>query len=194
METISKKLKKTSQAAYAFTKIFCIIEILLFCLGLAALIVTSLIPQSQFSLLNFNYFFNSGLMDSLNNSNGLQGLEETVHSFLVFSLFPALFGTVILACIFYLAARIFKNIRDFQSPFDIMNAKKLKWIAWLLLALTVWPTFVETVLRFFLIPNTTQPYYNSMDVTTYCMTIIFFALAYIFEYGCMLQTQFDETL
>lgn len=151
-------------------------------------------PNSPFSLLRFNYFLDSGLMETLNNSNGLTGISGTAQSFLVFSLIPSLFGTAILISIFYLAACIFRNIRNSQSPFDIKNAKKLKIIAWLMLALTIWPTFVETVLRFFLIPNTTLPYNNSMSVTTFCITIIFFAVAYIFEYGCLLQQQVDETL
>jgi hypothetical protein len=42
--------------------------------------------------------------------------------------------------------------------------------------------------------GTGSPYNFSIDITTVCLTVIFFALAYIFEYGTLLQQQYDETL
>lgn len=194
MNAIKDKIKKSSKAVLLFSRILRIIMIVSFCFVLAVTILTAIAPSSKFSLINSDYVLITGSPDLVLEGSGSLELTSTVTALLLTAVVPALFSIGIIIFILYLAERIFKNIYDSQSPFERVNVKKLKNIAWLMLAFTIIPTYVETVLRFFLMRNTASPYNFSIDITTICLTVIFFALAYIFEYGCLLQQQYDETL
>lgn len=194
MNVIKDKIKKSSKAVFVFSRILRIIIIICFCFVVAVSILTALTPESKFSLVNSDYVLISGSPDLVGEGTDALEMTGNMAALLLTAVVPALFSLGIIIFILYLAERIFKNIYDSQSPFELQNVKKLKTIAWLMLAFTIFPTYVETILRFFLMRSTTSPYNFSIDITTLCLTVIFFALAYIFEYGCLLQLQVDETL
>ena len=194
MNVIKDKIKKSSKAVFIFSRIIRIIMIVSFCFVLAVSILTAVAPASRFSLINSDYVFISGSPELVLEGTNAVSLTGSMTALLLTSVVPALISLGIIIVILYLAERIFKNIYDSQSPFELLNVKRLKIIAWLMLAFAIFPTYIETVLRFFLMRSTTTPYNFSIDITTVCLTVIFFALAYIFEYGCLLQQQYDETL
>lgn len=194
MNVIKDKIKKSSKAVFIFSRILRIILIVSFCFVLAVSILTAVAPASKFSLVNSDYVLISGSPDLV--AEGTDGLllTDNLSALLLTAVVPALVSLGIMIVILYLAERIFKNIYDSQSPFEWLNVRRLKTIAWLMLAFSIFPTFVETVLRFILMRSTGSPYNFSIEITTICLTVIFFALAYIFEYGYLLQQQYDETL
>ena len=194
MNTIKNKIKKSSKAVFIFSRIIRIIMIISFCFVLAVSVLTALAPTSQFSLVNSDYVLITCSPDLIAEGTDAVSLTSSMAALLLTAVVPALFSLGIIIVILYLAERIFKTIYDSQSPFELLNVKRLKTIAWLMLAFTIFPTYVETILRFFLMRSTTSPYNFSIDITTVCLTVIFFALAYIFEYGCLLQQEYDETL
>lgn len=194
MKAIKDKIKKSSKAVFIFSRILRIIMIVCFCFVLAVSILTAVTPASKFSLINSDYVIITGSPELVLEGTNAVSLTGNMTALLLTAVVPALLSLGFIIVILYLAERIFKNIYDSQSPFELLNVKRLKNIAWLMLAFAIFPTYIETVLRFFLMRGTASPYNFSIDITTVCLTVIFFALAYIFEYCCLLQQQYDETL
>ncbi len=85
---------------------------------------------------------------------------------------------VFISFILLYASRVFKELSDKAIPFSESIGKNIKKIAWLTLGSGL-PMLINN---------------NLFSVSYIILTLVFFALAYVFEYGCKLQQLSDETL
>ena len=88
---------------------------------------------------------------------------------------------VIISFILLYASRIFKELSAKAIPFSESISKNIKVIAWLTLSSGL-PKLISNGFHF------------SFDIPYIILTLVFFSLAYVFEYGCKLQQLSDETL
>jgi len=89
---------------------------------------------------------------------------------------------VIISFILLYASRIFKELSAKAIPFSESISKNIKVIAWLALSSGL-PKLISNGFHF------------SFDIPYFIiLTLVFFTLAYVFEYGCKLQQLSDETL
>ena len=88
--------------------------------------------------------------------------------------------------------RIFTTISREHTPFMVVNVKRMKQVAILLLVMES----VEGTLGFIVQRVVTvQGLYNySIDLTWVLIAGVIYCIALIFDYGCQLQQQSDETL
>lgn len=110
-------------------------------------------------------------------------------------------GALCISCVGFIIAlnfgvKIFKNVRTAESPFCYDIADKIKG-AGFALAVTGVVDFLMNVTVKFLVANGTL-YFKTMtylpDTIPFLFGAFLLALAYIFNYGCKLQQEADETL
>lgn len=97
---------------------------------------------------------------------------------------------VIISFILLYASRIFKELSAKAIPFSESISKNIKVIAWLTLSSGL-PTLINKNLSLI---DSSKAFHLSFDFSYIILTLVFFALAYVFEYGCKLQQLSDETL
>lgn len=91
------------------------------------------------------------------------------------------FGIGAAICIF--AGRFFSDAGKESTPFTMKNVNTLRIIAVLFLVLNVFGSTVKDTSEFF-----------SLDIAGISGAFIIWAISYMFEYGCNLQAESDETL
>lgn len=97
---------------------------------------------------------------------------------------------VIISFILLYASRVFKELSDKAIPFSESISKNIKMIAWLTLSSGL-PMLINKSLSLI---DSSNGFHLNLDITYIILTLVFFALAYVFEYGCKLQQLSDETL
>ncbi len=98
-------------------------------------------------------------------------------------------------CIFRHVEQLFRRIYTSHTPFEMDNARQIRKISILMILVAIIPNIVgvsvgATLSRFY---DSTMHIkaYNSFDIF---VVLMFFCVAEIFNYGCELQQQADETL
>lgn len=108
---------------------------------------------------------------------------------------------VLLFCIFYLAmtlvtlcfiGSLFKAFQNCESPFEQNVIKKMRNLAFSLIPWTVLSSVSGTVIRSFFSKSFQISF--GIDLKIVMAVLIILALAYIFQYGAILQQESDETL
>lgn len=93
--------------------------------------------------------------------------------------------------IFFLTYRIFNEISRTCTPFNIKYAKQIKAIGILVAVMTIVGNIVDSIGAYYAGVETLGMFSDSTGVI---FGVIIFCLSYIFDYGCALQQQSDETL
>lgn len=108
---------------------------------------------------------------------------------------------VLLFCAFYLAMTLvtlffigflFKAFQNCESPFEQNVIKKMRNLAFSLIPWTVLSSVSGTVIRSFFSKSFQISF--GIDLKIVMVVLIILALAYIFQYGAVLQQESDETL
>ena len=107
---------------------------------------------------------------------------------LVFGLF--IIQLVAVFMVFLTLHRIFSAICKDHTPFTNINAKRMRKVAVLIIAMGAISSITEFIAHKLI---TTQDGY-SIDGTWLVMAAVIYCIALIFDYGCQLQQQSDETL
>lgn len=98
----------------------------------------------------------------------------------------------ILVALLALAATIFNDAAKSYTPFSEKQSTRLKIISLLTLALAVLPPPIQMLLTMILSPTSDAS--AVYELTFLVLSVIFYSLAQVFDYGSMLQKQSDETL
>ncbi len=107
---------------------------------------------------------------------------------------------VMLAVIMFVSDKLFRGIKRSGSPFRTDTCRKMKQISVLLVLLATVPPVIGTVLYiiFMPVPITMHQLFNVQQIvfsTSNLFTaLVFFIVAKVFDYGCGLQQESDETL
>lgn len=88
--------------------------------------------------------------------------------------------------------QVFRGISETGIPFDPAHVERIKAVAWLSLALSVMVSVVENIEQALLTGD--RLVLLELDMTVLLFAAIIYCLAYVFEYGCKLQQESDETL
>lgn len=108
---------------------------------------------------------------------------------------------VLLFCAFYLVmtlvtlcfiGSLFKAFQNCESPFEQNVIKKMRNLAFSLIPWTVLSSVSGTVIRSFFSKSFQISF--GIDLKIVMVVLIILALAYIFQYGAVLQQESDETL
>lgn len=102
----------------------------------------------------------------------------------------AVLGAFLFA-VFFLAYKMFRDINVARTPFDPKHVRTIKSIGVLVAVMTVVSNIVDRVAAEF---NTTATVGMGVDSSVILIGVVIYCLAYIFDYGCALQKQSDETL
>lgn len=90
------------------------------------------------------------------------------------------------------AYQIFKDFNRSHTPFAPAQTRRLKIIAYLMLALGLIPFAIESTLMHLYAPGTERC--PTFEFSNLVYATIFYCLSLIFDYGRVLQQQSDETL
>ncbi len=184
MNVIQKKIKKISSplaVIFSLASLFLLLSVLLI-----AVSIIILLYGSQAALDN-SLGGLSILQVFVPNPNNLQ--NELLASSLIGEFFRQGFSLGIAL----LAALLFRDIHRTGTPFAKKNVNRLEGISILLLAVFLLPPLFETLAKILLIHDL-EEFSFSFSLTGLLLVVIFYALARIFDYGRMLQTEADETL
>ena len=110
-----------------------------------------------------------------------------------------------LSAIFWVASRAFGDIAHEHSPFTTINSKRIKRLAWAMLAVLVAealasPEFFSSMnipglnAGIVATPDQLGNQLTFIDIKPAVLALVCFGLSYIFEYGALLQQVSDETM
>lgn len=113
-------------------------------------------------------------------------------SYLISS-FITLSQHILVLSILFITYSMLKDIEKEHTPFIPKNTKRLQIIAVLIVTTTVVPSWLELMLNFFIFLEARVKLHplSSMMVL---LGIAIFSISFIFDYGCALQQESDETL
>lgn len=177
MEQKKENIRKCTKALYIITKI-CFIA---FCVAVAGLVLyaTAFLAKCDAVLDVIKLKDSMGL----NDIEDLYNYEQWVQS-LFFIVKLAQVG--IMAAILYNTCIAFKNISKDGIPFKMFVATRIRVIAILSLIYSLIPTMTFDTSKL-------SSDFSSGDMG-FVVAIVFLGIAKIFEYGCILQQESDETL
>ncbi|KAF5028844.1 hypothetical protein DSECCO2_654800 [anaerobic digester metagenome] len=180
MSSLQESVKKASYLAALFLKFFSILMVIAICIQFfqVALSLSSVNGQTltQWGRL------------PVSQSVGFQGTNGEM---LAQSISDALSQSLLLAMLL-LATVLFNDAAKHYTPFSEKQSTRLKIISLLTLALGILPPPIKMLLTLMLSPdsNASAEFQFALPV----LTIIFYSLSVVFDYGRMLQKQSDETL
>lgn len=144
------------------------------------------INGSDMTVIDTKY---EGSLITVNTAGKLMTFD--MHSFA----FAAFIGLLYIALSFVtllFAGKLCEAFRDCASPFEDNVIKRLKTFAYSLLGWAVIPAVAGAILSSFFISNSN--YNLSFNLGTVFVVLILLALAYMFQYGAILQKESNETL
>jgi magnesium-transporting ATPase (P-type) len=99
----------------------------------------------------------------------------------------------LVAAMFFLAYRLFRNIGGSHTPFDAENVKILKLISYLLMIIAIPVSIIaSSVLIMYTSWSDGNIAWGGFGLVI--VAVMFYFMAHIFEYGAALQKESDETL
>ena len=128
-------------------------------------------------------------VDVTDTSNNI---DFNLHSLVWVLLFVLFYLAMTLVTLFFIGF-LFKAFQNCKSPFEQNVIKKMKNLAFSLIPWAVLSTVRDSVVRSFF---TKSIQFNGIgiDLKIVMVVLIILALAYIFQYGAVLQQESDETL
>ncbi|HHV11388.1 MAG TPA: DUF2975 domain-containing protein [Clostridiales bacterium] len=180
MNSIQNKIQKSSKAMAVILKIMYISIIVGLCIPIGTLIWVSADPNINFNLIRGVHFYSAVGMAI--NSRG-----EVIAEMCIIILMG-----VWMCYIFMVAYKMFKSISKDMAPFSMANVKNLKKIGSLLLIYAfVTPIAKVGFYRTFASATDIQ---FSFDFSFIVLSLSFFFIATVFDYGAELQKETDELL
>lgn len=178
--SLQESVNKSSRLAAELLKFLSILVVLALCIQLF-LIVLSL------SGLYGQSFAQWARLPVPQNAGGFEGSNGEM---LAQSIFNVLSQGLVLVML-VMATVIFNDAARHYTPFSEKQSTRLKIIALLTLALGILPPPIKMLLTLMLSPDSNaSAEFQFLPV----LTVIFYSLSVVFDYGRMLQKQSDETL
>lgn len=138
-------------------------------------------------------------MDAMNVNNDnisvdLSGryVDFSLHNLVWVMLFTFLYLAMTLTTLFFIGF-LCKAFQNCESPFEQNVIKKMKTLAYSLIPWAILSTVSGAVTRIFLKDGIHMGDFG-IDLRVVMTVLIILALAYIFQYGAILQQESDETL
>lgn len=119
------------------------------------------------------------------------GETEQLPHFFMYLILQILYQGVMIAGV-WVMAQLFRNISLEGTPFASGHIRRIKTVAWLTAALSFLGGLSENWEAALLAGS--QPALISVNLTWLTFAGIIYCLALIFDYGCQLQQESDETL
>lgn len=181
MNEKQSRIKVTSKVIAVFMKIGYIVCIVAMCMAVANVIFV-LATGGDMAYLTANGMTVTAVItdEAVTTASGLVALSVAV--FVV---------SAFLFVILLITYKMFKKIHESYTPFDEQHVKSIKTIGILVMVMTLVGRIVDSTASSIIGISTLG---ISTDSTGIILGLIIFCLAYIFDYGCMLQKQSDETL
>ena len=180
MSSLQKSVKNASSLAAAMLKFISILIAILICVEFFQVVL-------NLSTLNGQMLTLWGRLP-VSQSFVFEGTNGEMLSQFIFN---ALSHGLLLAMLI-LATAIFNDAAKYYTPFSEKQSTRLKIISLLTLALGILPPPIKMLLTLMLSPNSKAS--AEFQFTLPVLTIIFYSLSVVFDYGSMLQKQSDETL
>lgn len=114
------------------------------------------------------------------------------HIFLPLMIVAVIAALAVGAVICDLLGRVFGDISRTGVPFNPLHGGRIKKVAWLSLALSVLVGISENLAG--LCTSGPVSVTGGIDLMTLLFVAVIYCLAYVFDYGCKLQQESDETL
>lgn len=118
-------------------------------------------------------------------------IDGDVAQFRALMIFTMLSGGI-MTVILFVTSSIFKDISREGTPFTKKNSNKIRTISLLLIANEIIIPPLRLLVLMIFVPAVEAT--SSINLGIIVATAVFFCLALIFEYGCLLQQESDETL
>ncbi|MDO5400958.1 MAG: DUF2975 domain-containing protein [Eubacteriales bacterium] len=99
---------------------------------------------------------------------------------------------LVAAALCHLLEQVFRGIGEDGTPFNPAHVSCIKRVAWLALALSVMVSVADNLEAALLTGE--RLVLLELDMAALLFAAIIYCLAYVFEYGCKLQQESDETL
>lgn len=178
MEEKKKKIQKLCKGLDAFTKIAFVLLVVASILMLL-LMIGSLVAKDY--LVDF---FNTHSANISGNFNVL--LSDS--KFIIATYFGLIIiYLIVISAVMFRANEIFKNIKNDGLPFKNVNSTKIRDIA---VAIVVYSLLPQMNIN-------TRGLWDvniGINLGSFLFAVVFVLLSIIFEYGCLLQQESDETL
>ena len=179
--SLQESVKKSSRLAAELLKFLSILVIIAVCFQLF-LIVLSLSGLNGLTLAQW------GCLPAPQNAADFVGTNGEM---LAQSIFNALSQGLVLAML-VIATAVFNDAAKHYTPFSEKQSNRLKIMALLTLALGILPPPIKMLLTLMLSPDSKAS--AEFQFVLPVLTVIFYSLSVVFDYGRMLQKQSDETL
>jgi len=171
------KISAASRQAAALLRIARVI--VLGIAGLLLIVITILLSGGALRI---------SLLDTLRVNDGYPIQMDTAKAILT-----CLFGILSLAAVYLLLTelyRLFDRMAHAETPFEQTGVARLKRTALLSFLLFLLHFVLDAVLLWIL----TRQFWLNPDLTQLLLSFIVYCFALMFDYGCQLQKQSDETL
>lgn len=183
MNYMTDKIKKNSKIVKILLRIVIVVMAIMLCCYLISYVRSAL--TGELIVFGNGVFRISFYGNDISPENAANNTFLMVCGVLILALFLA---------IFIIAESIFRLIQKSESPFIPEVPKRMKLIAVLLLLAQIVPRFLGYFIRF---ADTGRVSVTIIDEGTFVMIIIamiIYCFAAVFDYGCVLQRESDETL
>lgn len=180
MKTNQLKIKNASRRITVILKIGGIISIFITIMALAAICILTLSGEEMKSsfISAFNVTANNGTTISIASQS------------LLFMFSFMLVDTILITILIFLVHAIFSNIEKECTPFVRENAMRIKKIAIITFILSVVGSYSDALVDYYTIGELTW----RANITGLIISMIIYSISLIFDYGCDLQQEVDETL
>lgn len=180
MNKLQRKIQKTSHKISIALKTGFIIMLVIPLLAAAGILILAFSSEAvrQSFLDAFNMTAYNGAIIAIVPQN-----------LLVLFIFMIIYA-VLMSFILHTAYTIFRDISMEYTPFKHKNIKRIKGIAAMTVILSAAGSFFDTIADIYMIGEASW-HINFMGII---LGIIIYCFALIFDYGCQLQLQSDETL
>jgi hypothetical protein len=167
-----KSMSKTLSIILKIARMACYVGI---GISIVGIIYIMLFGNMELLVLNENVIFHSPFTSSIISNIGIKQLITIV--------VMGIIAMALMANLFRQTENIFKDIHVDSSPFEMKHVKRIKRVAilYLIISLIHFETSVASIMI-------------SLNLVGIVGALMFWCIALIFEYGCALQKESDETL
>jgi len=168
-----KSISKPLSIILKIARIFCYVGI---GISIAGIVYIMLFGNTALLVLKGNVVLHSPFVDpNISNINIAQLITVIV---------AGIIALMLTANLFRQAENIFKDISVDSSPFELKHVKRIKRIAVLYLIISLFDFQTSTASSSMI----------SLNLVAIVGALMFWCMALIFEYGCALQKESDETI
>jgi len=149
------------------------------------------LSEEKLNLLMGVTFGNGENSGMLGNMGIVQFSEESAREAFRRYILWSVFETAFVIAFFILVCNIASATKNSGTPFLLKNARRLQLAGWVLLALAVLSPLMQRIALASGFEMVGTAGLNPVEILVGGILLV---LAKIFEYGCMLQQEYDETL